>query len=207
MTEPYLVPVAIASNPHRIETEVARSRFIAMIARAETVEQARAFIHRMHTEMPDANHHVYAFRIGHGQSVTEGMSDDGEPTGTSGPPVLAAVRGSGIGDIVLVITRYFGGTKLGTGGLVRAYSEAAHTALNSLLTEPKIEKGTVGVETPYGFYQPIHASALYHEGQITEATFASTVTLIVVFPLSKIPSFTAEVRDLTAGQVQVILMD
>ncbi|HRF96950.1 MAG TPA: YigZ family protein, partial [Aggregatilineales bacterium] len=75
---------------------------------------------------------------GFGASVTEGMSDDGEPAGTAGPPVLAVVRGSKIGDVSLVVTRYFGGTKLGTGGLVRAYSEAAHIALNSLPTTLKI---------------------------------------------------------------------
>jgi putative IMPACT (imprinted ancient) family translation regulator len=79
--------------------------------------------------MPNASHHVYAFRVGHGNSIIEGMSDDGEPTGTAGPPVLAVLRGTQIGDIIVIVTRYFGGTKLGTGGLVRAYPEAAQIAL------------------------------------------------------------------------------
>ena len=95
------------------------------LAASTTVKEAKAFLAAVRAEMPDANHHVYAYRVGFGNSVIEGMSDDGEPSGTSGPPVLAVLRGSGIGDVIVVVTRYFGGTKLGTGGLVRAYSDAA----------------------------------------------------------------------------------
>ncbi len=100
-----------------------------------TVDEAKAFLAAVRAEMPDANHHVYAYRVGFGNSVIEGMSDDGEPSGTSGPPVLAVLRGSGIGDVIVVVTRYFGGTKLGTGGLVRAYSEGARAGLESLATD------------------------------------------------------------------------
>ncbi|MEL6310076.1 MAG: YigZ family protein, partial [Chloroflexota bacterium] len=124
----------------RIEITVINSRFITTIERADTVEDARAFINEIRAEMPDANHHVYAFRIGYGNSITEGMSDDGEPSGTSGPPSLAVIKGTEIGDVVLVTTRYFGGTKLGTGGLVRAYTESAQTAFAQLKTERKAPK-------------------------------------------------------------------
>src|SRR5690348_4882092 len=115
----YRIPAATT----RIEHEVSRSRFIATLGNAATVEAARGFIAEIRAEMPDASHHVYAFKVGYGSSVTEGLSDDGEPTGTAGPPVLAVLRGADIGDAALVVTRYFGGTKLGTGGLVRAYSD------------------------------------------------------------------------------------
>jgi uncharacterized YigZ family protein len=114
----YLIPAGTV----RVETEVSRSRFIATLGMAETAEAARAFIAGVRAEMPDASHHVYAFRVGYGASVIEGLSDDGEPSGTSGPPIMAVLRGAPVGDVVLVVTRYFGGTKLGTGGLVRALS-------------------------------------------------------------------------------------
>jgi uncharacterized YigZ family protein len=203
----YRIPTALPAIPHRIETEVARSRFIASVARVDDVEAARAFLSQLHTEMPDASHHVYAFRVGYGASVTEGMSDDGEPTGTAGPPVLAVLRGSDLGDIILVVTRYFGGTKLGTGGLVRAYTEAAHIAINTLTTETKIEKHLLGLELPYTLYQPIRTLALEHEGEIEDETFEGSVTLLVLFPFFQIDSFSAAVRDLSAGRVDPVRMD
>lgn len=141
----YRIPAEAA----RIELQVKNSRFIATAGRTDTVEAAKAMIHAVRAEMPGANHHVYAFRVGHGASVTEGVSDDGEPSGTSGPPVLAVVRGSDIGDITVVITRFFGGTKLGTGGLVSAYSESARQVLAVLRTEEKVERKTVHLTFPY----------------------------------------------------------
>ena len=100
------------------------SRFIATISPADDVEAARAFIHRVRQEFPDASHHVPAFVIGGGNTCTEFCSDDGEPSGTSGRPLLAVLKGSGLGNVAVVVSRYFGGTLLGTGGLVKAYSEA-----------------------------------------------------------------------------------
>src|ERR671921_1142335 len=91
-------------------------------------------------EMPDAAHHVYAYIVGHGATTTLGMSDDGEPSGTAGRPVMAVLKGSGLGDVALVITRYFGGTLLGTGGLVRAYGDAAKAVLAILPRTEKIER-------------------------------------------------------------------
>src|SRR5690606_7514798 len=95
MTNPYPIP----ARTTRIENVVVNSRFIATAARADSVDEAKAFIQSIRAEMPDATHHVYAFKIGYGGSIIEGMSDDGEPSGTSGPPVLAVLRGAEIGDI------------------------------------------------------------------------------------------------------------
>src|SRR5260221_4857347 len=106
----YRVPVASV----RVDHEVSRSRFIASLANAPTVQSARETIAAIRAEMPDASHHVYVFKVGYGASVIEGLSDDGEPTGTAGPPVMAVLRGAEIGDTVIVVTRYFGGIKLGT---------------------------------------------------------------------------------------------
>lgn len=201
--EPYSVPMGF----QRTETEVAKSRFIASVDRIETADEARAFIARIRAEMPDANHHVYAFRAGHGASVVEGMSDDGEPSGTSGPPVLAVLRGSGIGDVVIVVTRYFGGTKLGTGGLVRAYSEAAHVALNQLPTEEKIEKQLLGFEVSYSLFEQVKLLIAAHGGDIEDESFAGDVTLMVRFATRDVEAFTNELRDLSAGRIAPIVLE
>lgn len=202
-TTTYLIPAGF----QRTETEVARSRFITSVGPATTVEEARSFIAGIREEMPDASHHVYAFRVGYGQSVTEGMSDDGEPTGTSGPPILSILRGSEIGDIVMVVTRYYGGTNLGTGGLVRAYSEAAHTSLNQLSTEAKIEKRLLGIETPYNLFEQVKILIGEHNGIIEEETFAGEVTILVTFPVNDIPAFSTELRELSAGRIEPVMLD
>jgi uncharacterized YigZ family protein len=196
--EPYSVPAGF----HRTETAVANSRFIATVSRVESVEEAKHFLESIRTEMPDANHHVYAYRVGYGNSTIEGMSDDGEPTGTAGPPTLAVLRGTDIGDVIIVITRYFGGTKLGTGGLVRAYSEAAHIAFNSLAVTEKIEKARVKILLPYSYYDQTKRMISSYEGIIEAEAFEAEVVMTIEFPRRKLTSFSGALQDLTAGKVQ-----
>lgn len=104
MSEAYRIP----AQSIRSELVIRKSRFLTTVAPAATVTRAREFLAAVRAEMPEASHHVYRFLVGFGNTVTEGMSDDGEPTGTAGPPTLAVLRGSGIGDIALVTTRYLG---------------------------------------------------------------------------------------------------
>lgn len=202
MIEPYLTPV----ETQRTESTVANSRFIATVARTETTEGVREFLAQIRAEMPDASHHVYAFRVGYANTTVEGMSDDGEPSGTAGPPVLSVLRGSKVGDVAIVVTRYFGGTKLGTGGLVRAYSEAAHIAFNALKTVLKVEKQVLGIEAPYSFYEQIKRLILAHEGIILDETFTTDVTLMVEFVEPEVALFTTALMDLTAGRVIPMLL-
>lgn len=197
----------IPSTRHRTQTEVARSRFITTIDCVTTAEEARAFLAEIRSEMPDASHHVYAFRVGYGNSVTEGMSDDGEPTGTSGPPTLAVLRGYDLGDVALVTTRYFGGTKLGTGGLVRAYSEAAHVALNSLPVEEKLATSLVGMDVPYHLYQIVRKLIGDHQGTIEDETFAGDVTIIARFADDNLPGLTAALRDASSGSIAPVILE
>ncbi len=199
----FYVPVDI----HRTETVVANSRFITTVSQAATVDAAKAFLHSIRQEMPDASHHVYAFRVGYGNSVTEGMSDAGEPTGTAGPPVLAVLRGTNIGDVIVTVTRYFGGTKLGTGGLVRAYSEAARTALDTVKTEEKIEKRLVGFDCPYSLYEQTKRLVAQYAGEIRDETFAGDVTMLATFPVSSIEGFVLALRELSAGNIEPIIFE
>ena len=200
MSDAYLVPA------QRLRTEIIerKSRFITTVARADTVEAARAMIAETRDEMPDANHHVYAFRVGFGNSVTEGMSDAGEPSGTAGPPTLAVLRGSGIGDIALVTTRFFGGTKLGTGGLVRAYTESAQVALRALPIEQKVHRRAIGLELPYSLYNIVTRLIDSHGGKVEDETFDAQVMLIARFIESDLQVFLPSLRDATSAQVEVV---
>jgi uncharacterized YigZ family protein len=187
----------------RVEIRASNSRFIASIAPVADVAAARAFIAEIRAEMPDASHHVYAYVIGHGATTTLGMSDDGEPSGTAGRPALAVLRGSGLGDVALVITRYFGGTLLGTGGLVHAYGDAAKAAVEAAPRTAKIARRTIWVTIAYAAYEQARRLIAAHEGQIDEEDFAAEVTLLVTLPLAQLNALVAALREATAGQARV----
>lgn len=191
----------------QIENRVVNSRFIATVGPARSVEEAKAFIAAVRAEMPDATHHVYAFKIGYGSSVIEGMTDDGEPSGTAGPPVLAVLRSADLGDVVIVVTRYFGGTKLGTGGLVRAYGNAAREALAALPRERRIPKATIGLEFPYTFFEQIQRLLTRYNAEVQEQSFGAVVTLFARLPVDDLPALAAEVSELTAGRVSPVRLD
>lgn len=199
----YLVPAATV----RVETVVVNSRFITLAGRVETIETAKAFIAAVRAEFPDANHHVYAFRVGHGSSVIDGVSDDGEPSGTSGPPVLAVLRGSDIGDIAIVVTRYFGGTKLGTGGLTRAYGEAARTVLAEMPLERKIAWSKLAADMPYSLYELVNRLLPTYEAVVEDQEFGALVTLYFRVPAAHVGALSAAIVELSSGTVEPLLIE
>ena len=203
MSLPYLIPAESAYS----EIIIKKSRFVTTVNLAQTVTQAREAIAASRIEFPKANHHVYAFRVGFAKTVTEGMSDDGEPTATAGRPTLAVLRGSEIGDIVLVTARFFGGIKLGTGGLVRAYTESAQAALSRLRTELKVERKLIGIEMPYSFYKTAKLLINTHEGAIEDETFDAQVMVIARFAVPDLARFSAEVWERSAGQIKPVVLD
>ena len=143
MEQPYVRP---ADELVTHEFEVKRSRFIGWVARATTEEEARAVIAAAREEYPDARHHCSAFIVHQdGAQPIERSSDDGEPSGTAGKPMLEVLKGSGMQDVVAVAIRYFGGIKLGTGGLVSAYTESVADTLEQVtrVTREVRELGTV----------------------------------------------------------------
>ncbi len=195
----YFVP----ARPAQAEIRASNSRFIASVAPSASVAAARAVIAGIRAKMPDASHHVYAYIIGHGATTTLGMSDDGEPAGTAGRPALAVLRGSGLGDITLVIARYFGGTLLGTGGLVRAYGDAAKAVLAVVPREEKIERRTIELTLPYTTYEQARRLVAAHAGSILAEEFAADVTLRVLLPIAQAVAFTREIQELAAGQARI----
>ena len=203
MSQPYLIP----SAPAQAEIIIRRSRFVTTVSLAQTVDQARSAIASARIQFPKANHHVYAFRVGFAKTVTEGMSDDGEPRGTAGHPTLAVIRGADIGDLVLVTARFFGGIKLGAGGLARAYTESAQAALSELKTELKVERQLLGIEMPYAFYKTAKLLIRAHNGTVEDESFDAQVILIARFALPDVTPFSAELADRSAGQVQAVILD
>ena len=197
MAEAYPIPAARA----QIELIIRRSRFISHAAYTPTVDEAKAFIAEIKGMHPDASHNVYAFTIGYGASVTHGMSDDGEPKGTAGKPTLAVVQGSGLGDVTVVTTRYFGGTKLGTGGLVRAYTESAQLVLADLPRTQKIDYRLLTFSAPYNLYERLTRLAAQYDGEIITQEFAVDVALCIRLPQPQVASFTAALRELSNGQI------
>jgi uncharacterized YigZ family protein len=190
MSQRYPIP----SQTVRTEIIVKRSRFITTLGYADTVAAAKSFIQTIRQEMPDATHHVYAFRIGYGSSVMEGFSDDGEPAGTSGKPVMAVLRGADVGDVVIVVTRYFGGTKLGTGGLVRAYSGAAKAALDALPITEKVTTVPVELTLSYPAYDQLKRLLPEYQATILDETFAGEVMLCLSVPEDLVTDFLNRIR-------------
>jgi uncharacterized YigZ family protein len=198
-----LIPAAEA----RSEIEVLNSRFVACAAPAFSVEQAREFVARIKREFADATHHVPAYLIGHGSSLIAHCHDDGEPSGTAGRPALAVLQGSGLGDIVVVVARYFGGTKLGTGGLVRAYGDAVRSVLEALPRAVKVLTHTVSIAVPYALFERTRLAVAAHGGQITDTRFGLEARITARFSVEAYPAFESALQDLSAGTVHAEILD
>lgn len=201
MVSGYPVPAGEA----QVELRFKNSRFIGRAGPAPTVEEARRFVARLRAQFPEASHHAYAFAVGYGATVVHGMSDDGEPPGTAGRPMLAVVQGAGLGDVAVVVTRYFGGTKLGTGGLVKAYSAAAQAALEQVPRQEKVERVAARLELPYEFYARCRAAIEGCGGQVEAEDFGARVELRLRLRQDRLEELRRAVQELTAGQVAVEL--
>ena len=201
------VPQIITATETRVETRAGNSRFIATIAPAFSVEEARAFIGRVKAEFVDATHNVPAYVIGHGQSTIAHCHDDGEPSGTAGRPMLAVLQGSGLGDIVVVVTRYFGGAKLGTGGLVRAYGDAVREALAVLPRAEKVATVAAMAEVPYTLLERARQLVEAHGGVMLDESFAAEITLTARFRSERYPDFAAALRELSHGAVEAFVAE
>jgi uncharacterized YigZ family protein len=201
--KPYPVP----AREIRRELIVSNSRFISTLAPVFSVDEAKSFIARIKTEFPDASHNVPLYLIGFGDSEIAHCSDAGEPSGTAGRPALAVLRGSGLGDVAVVVTRYFGGTKLGTGGLVRAYSEAVRLVVDTVPRAEKVLTLTVMLVFPYTYLERVRLLVASPEGKILDEDFAADVTMTARLRVEKLPAFQASLSELTNGKVQAEIIE
>jgi uncharacterized YigZ family protein len=197
----------IPAKQHRIETSVSNSRFLAIAAPVFSVDAAKEFIAEMRAEFHDASHNVPAFLIGHGATSTSHCSDDGEPSGTAGRPILAVLQGSHLGDIAIVVTRYFGGTKLGTGGLVRAYGNAAKEVVKTLPRARKVTTHSVLIVLPYSLYEQSRNIVVHHQGITLDEDFGAEVSISARFPVDSFSSFQDDLRNLSRGAIQASIIE
>jgi uncharacterized YigZ family protein len=188
---------------------VVNSRFIATAAPVFTVEEAKAFVARIKTEFADASHNVPVYLVGHGASVIAHCGDDGEPSGTAGRPALAVLQGSGLGDVAVVITRYFGGTKLGTGGLVRAYGDAVREVLAVLPRATKVPTHIVQVVTPYSGFERLRRLVAAHGGEVLHEGFEAEVTVRARFAVDRFSAFEMALQETFSGTLaaEIVVRD
>ncbi len=175
----YLIPAA--SN--KAETEVKRSRFISFVKHCNGNHQAKQFIKHIKEQYPDARHHCHAFIAGApNDSNLYGFSDDGEPNGTAGMPIFKHLKHSDIGEIALVVVRYFGGTKLGTGGLARAYSDAAKSVLKDLKTKDYVKTHEVILSMSFALEDEVRSKIALLGGKIERIEYTDQVKMTISVP-------------------------
>ena len=195
--ERYSIPAA----EQRAEQVILRSRFVATVGEAPTVEEAVAFVRRIAGEFPDATHNCWAYAVGRpGNPDRVGMSDDGEPHGTAGRPMLSVLLHSGLGDVAAVVTRYYGGTKLGTGGLVRAYSSTLQLALDALPRTERIDLVDVVAVFAYASLGQIRMLLPSFEVEEIAQEFGADVTLRLRLPASRFDELRAALAAATRGE-------
>jgi uncharacterized YigZ family protein len=200
MTSTRIIPAKQATNSFK----VANSTFISTAAPVFSVDEAKKFILKIRGQYQDAAHNVPVYIIGHPPSVVEHSSDDGEPAGTAGRPALAVLRGSGFGDIAVVVTRYFGGTKLGTGGLVRAYSDSMRDLLAIIPKAEKISTITTQIRIEYPLFGQVEQIVKNHSGDILQQDFKLDVSLEIKFKTAEFQKFQTELLTLTNGEITAL---
>ena len=179
--------------------EIKHSRFLAQAAPANTPDAALAFLAQMAD--PDATHNCWAYRIGGGYR----SSDDGEPAGTAGRPILAAIDGQGFDQVMVVVTRWYGGIKLGAGGLVRAYGGAASECLRMGARLPLVEMATLALHAAFDDLGAVHAALGLHGAERLAETFlADGVRVQLSLPADRLDALKARLRDATRDRVRII---
>ena len=195
----YPIPAAT----FRCEIEVKHSRFIATIEPTDTPDAALSFISRIKQEFPDATHNCWAYLIGPpGSTDRIGLSDDGEPHGVAGKPMLTTIQHGGIGDITAVVTRYFGGTKLGMGGMVKAYTQAVKTALEQLTVTEKISWIELSIKIGYPLLDNIERLLPEFEVELIDKQFTEQIRLDLKLPEENLSRLQTRLTDLSSGKIE-----
>lgn len=208
MSVSYMIPDLEDGGLHRCEENIRRSRFIVSLAHTPGPEAAKAFVERVKREFPDATHNCWAYAAGApGATGQVGYSDDGEPHGTAGRPMLTMLLHGGVGEIGAVVTRYFGGIKLGTGGLVRAYQGMVKAGLETLPVREHMIPARVEVVLDYPHITVFRRLLPEFRAAIAEETFGVDAAYQLLLPDGNIPALEAALTELTDGAVLVTRLD
>lgn len=198
--QPYLIPAASVS----ISEEIKKSRFITLLAHTCGVNEAKDFVQQIKQQHPTARHHCWAFVAGKPTDSQQlGFSDDGEPSGTAGKPILAQLMGSGVGEITAVVVRYYGGIKLGTGGLVRAYGSGVQQALKQIEVKYKVPQVEYTLQCDYAQLAMVETFLQQVEGQTLQSEYAELVTLHLSLPATQARQVRDKLRDISRGALQL----
>lgn len=200
----YNIPDLRPGEVFRVEQTIKRSRFIASVGHTPDVEEAKAFIEQIKAEFEDARHNCWAYCAGAAGSTDRiGASDDGEPHGTAGRPMLTAVTHSGIGEVTVVVTRYFGGILLGTGGLVKAYQSSVKMALEGVSTRVRTKAKRIKFSVEHRFVNQVLRKIEAVNGRILEKNFDMDADFDVEIPEDLAETFAKELEELTRGALLI----
>lgn len=200
----YLVPKSAVV----FEEEIKKSRFITYLQHTEGLEDARAFWTKIKQEHPNARHHCWAAVAGKPtDSLQLGFSDDGEPAGTAGKPMLSALQGSQLGEISAVVVRYYGGILLGTGGLVRAYGNGVQQALKLIESEIKVERTPFKLDCDYGQLNLVQQLCEKYQVEILSQDFQANIHLILGISEKTVDVFSSELTEKSAGRLVIQLLE
>lgn len=200
----YNIPDLRPGEVFRVEQTIKRSRFIASVGHTPGVEEAKAFIEQIKAEFEDARHNCWAYCAGAAGSTDRiGASDDGEPHGTAGRPMLTAVTHSGIGEMTVVVTRYFGGILLGTGGLVKAYQSSVKMALEAVPTRIRTKTKRIKFSVEHRFVNQVLRKIETANGRILEKNFDMDADFDVEIPEDLAETFAKELEELTRGALLI----
>lgn len=194
--EPYRIPTA----PGEAEFQEKRSTFLGHVRPVETEDEAKAFVAAMKKQYHDARHNCWCYLLRGG---VERYSDDGEPQGTAGIPMLEVFRREGVTNVVCVVTRYFGGVLLGTGGLLRAYTKSAKDALDAAGVSAVRRWVSVALPCSYALLERMKAAVSAADGVVSDLEYGADVVLRALLPEECAEPFRTQVRDLSAGAVEV----
>ncbi|WP_203141560.1 YigZ family protein [Marinobacter mangrovi] len=191
MSKDYPIP---AESIER-EIDIKKSRFIARVAPVNSREEAMAFLERARADFPDARHHCWAYQIGRPGAATQAaMNDDGEPSGTAGKPILNVIQHKDMGDIMVVVIRYFGGIKLGAGGLVRAYAGATEAVLSEVTRRTQVPVRRLAITLGFALEQPVRHWCEQHEAHVEDVGYGEGVSMQVAVPEASVQAFVAFCR-------------
>ncbi|KGD80103.1 hypothetical protein HA49_00015 [Tatumella morbirosei] len=190
------------------EETIKKSRFITYLAHTEGTEAARLFVRQIKELHPDARHHCWAWVAGAPDDSQQlGFSDDGEPSGTAGKPMLAQLMGSGLGEVTTVVVRYYGGIMLGTGGLVKAYGGGVRTGLSVLSRQTKVPMQEFKLCCDYGQLSEIERMLELHRGQIIRSDYQADITLMLALPYGQVDDFEQHLTDFSRGKLLLQRVD
>lgn len=198
MSDTFRVPAGTGES----ELTEKRSRFLGHLRKVETEEDAKMFISTIKKQFHDARHNCWCYRI---HDVTERFSDDGEPSGSAGMPMLEVFRREDVFNFVCVVTRYFGGVLLGTGGLSRAYSLAAKLALTDAGILLLGRQRKLSVQCPYAFVERLKSFLMSAGAEITDQTYGAYVALTLLVPEAKAEELSVQITDLSNGKAQTVI--